>query len=472
MFGVGKTGETKKKIIEILERKNGTLTDISGKLGLAPSTVSQHIQELVDAGKIRLVRDRPRKWKYYEINRGDIMPQHTDRWFYSKRVAIPIAIVLLALVSVFAYYSNSTKTISAQQVYISPGSTVPDGSTIFTISDSPTLYNVSSLVITVDNASVYSVTTGKWYKIALQSNSFDLIKLRNVSTVLAGVNLSNGTYDGMIVYVSNVTATINGTKESVYLPSGRLFINSRFNISHNTTNWINMDFNLRHSLHITGNGELIMLPVITVRSATDSNLEFNSSSIVVARAPGRIMEFDEFGMNGSGNMIENFTVCQNASINQGLNGKLIVNNGSGHVPIEIRTEHALEIGDSAQNVVNITGMGMGENTMAVHMENSYTGRFNSSLSPNELDNDLGISTWNNSTEEMFNFSIHNSGGIVHAQCDLQDGGVFCNGSDNTMFGHAVGNDSNMSNSTNGASPEDTGTGIRGGVCMNLTMGNC
>lgn len=62
-------GDTKRRIIELLDQKSKTLTDLSGKLGLAPSTISQHLQELMDWGSIRLVDDRPRKWKYYEVNR-------------------------------------------------------------------------------------------------------------------------------------------------------------------------------------------------------------------------------------------------------------------------------------------------------------------------------------------------------------------------------------------------------------------
>ena len=67
---MGKTGDTKKRIYEMLGQRNKTLTDISNELGLAPSTVSQHLQEMLDSGAIRLVEDRPRKWKYYEINRN------------------------------------------------------------------------------------------------------------------------------------------------------------------------------------------------------------------------------------------------------------------------------------------------------------------------------------------------------------------------------------------------------------------
>ena len=258
---MSKTGDTKKKILEMLEQKSETLTDISTKLGLAPSTVSQHLQELMDSGSIRLVEDRPRKWKYYEINKG-----RQTRGFsyynsnYTKsleRAAIPIAVIAIALIVAVAFFgmrNNLNSNPSAQEVYLAPGSTVPAGSTVFSVSDSPQLYNVSALYVTVVNASVRSESTGKWYKIPIQASTFNLVQLDNISSLLSGVMLKSGNYDDMVLYISNVSAIVNGTRESVFLPSGKLFVVGDFNISNSTTNWINVDFDLEHSLHVAPNG--------------------------------------------------------------------------------------------------------------------------------------------------------------------------------------------------------------------------
>ena len=301
---MSKTGDTKKKIVEMLEQKNETLTDISTKLGLAPSTVSQHLQELLDAGSIRLVEDRPRKWKYYELNKG----QQTKGFRYYNanyqkvgRALIPIAIIAIALIAAVAFFglrNNLNSTVpnsNAQEVYLAPGSTVPSGSTVFTVSDSPQFYNVSALFITVDNASIHSESTGKWYKIPLQESTFNLVQLNNISSLLSGVKLSSGTYDDMVLYISNVTAVVNGTKEEVFLPTGKLLVVGDFNISNSTTNWINVDFDLEHSIHITSDGKLIMLPVITVRDENSSNLQINESSIIVAKTPGHYKEVKGMG---------------------------------------------------------------------------------------------------------------------------------------------------------------------------------
>jgi DNA-binding transcriptional ArsR family regulator len=350
---VSKTGDTKKRIVEILQQKSETLTEISSRLNLAPSTVSQHLQELLNAGTIRLVDDRPRKWKYYELNTGS---QTRGYSFSLKRVAYPVAIIVLAVILAGVFFvSRGTANTNAQQVYLAPGTTVPAGSTVLSVSDAPPLYNVSSLNITIDNASIHSETTGKWYKIPLQISNFNLIELKNISSILAGVKLKNGTYDNLVFYISNVTAVVNGTKQNVILPTGKLFVAGNFNISNSTTNWINIDFDLAHSLHLTSQGKLVMLPVITIRNLNDNAIQLNQSSIVVAQNAGVVRGFIELGMNESGDLIQNYSSPQNGSISN-VSGKLHWS-ANGPVPIIIQTRGNLIIGGDARQFLNMSSVG-------------------------------------------------------------------------------------------------------------------
>ncbi|MDE1871578.1 MAG: winged helix-turn-helix transcriptional regulator [Candidatus Micrarchaeota archaeon] len=58
---------TKKAILEMISGSPKTMTDISKQLGLAPSTVSQHLTELKMLGAVMLVdASSRRKWKYYK----------------------------------------------------------------------------------------------------------------------------------------------------------------------------------------------------------------------------------------------------------------------------------------------------------------------------------------------------------------------------------------------------------------------
>jgi DNA-binding transcriptional ArsR family regulator len=367
---MSKTGDTKKRIIELLEHHSETLTSISEKLGLAPSTVSQHLQELVDGGEIKPIEDRPRKWKYYEVNR-DYKYSNGQKWYYQKRVLAPLAIIILVAVLGFAFYSGrapgkgnlatasllDNSQVNAKQVYLAPNSTAPIGSTIFTVSDSPQLYNITALVVVVSNASIHSESTGKWYKLPLQQTSFDLVELKNISTILSGANLSYGDYNEVVFNISNVTAKVNGTIEKVYLPSGQLKIFGNFNISNSTVNWINFDFDLQHSIHISNDGRIVLLPVINVRHVYDNDLQLNQSYIIVAKGPGRVRAFFESGMDLNGTMNQNYSTPQNMGIivNQqvGRNAR-ISEAGSGSLPIVIRTNKGLIIGGNLNALINLS----------------------------------------------------------------------------------------------------------------------
>ena len=359
---MSKTGETKKRILELLKQKNGTLTDISNKLEIAPSTVSQHLQEMVDSGMIKQVDDRPRKWKYYEINRNYAQ---NNVGFSMNKYVLPIVVVLIVAVLAGGFYltrgpvGSSTIPVtsgSAQQINLAAGSVVPQGSTVFTISDAPPAYNISALFVTVDSAEIHSATAGKWYTIPLQTSTFNLIQLKNVSKVLSGVKLSNGVYDQIVLQISNVTAVVNGTGQSVYLPNNMLDITGKFNISNNNTNstdWINIDFNLENSLHLLPKGGMVMLPVLFVRHLSDGNLNINQNALVVANAPGRIREYSEFGMNAGGMLVSNYTTPQNTSLEASGNGQFR-ENGPGSTPIIIRSTNGLFIGGDATRLIGIS----------------------------------------------------------------------------------------------------------------------
>jgi predicted transcriptional regulator len=59
---------TKIGIIRLLSSKPKTLTQISKEIDLAPSTVSQHLQDLLDIGAIEPIENEHiRKWKYYRV---------------------------------------------------------------------------------------------------------------------------------------------------------------------------------------------------------------------------------------------------------------------------------------------------------------------------------------------------------------------------------------------------------------------
>lgn len=117
-----KTGSTKNKMLNIIASGNKTLSDISRELGLAPSTVSQHIQELKAMGAILIV-DNPhiKKWKYYRLNPDfDFAGSGIGQGIEPSKIKIPnrtfyysIAIVLLGAVALSLFGSNAISAGSA-----------------------------------------------------------------------------------------------------------------------------------------------------------------------------------------------------------------------------------------------------------------------------------------------------------------------------------------------------------------------
>ncbi|HDN83348.1 MAG TPA: ArsR family transcriptional regulator [Candidatus Altiarchaeales archaeon] len=85
--------ETRIKILKLLDEKfQLTLTDLSKELGLAPSTVKEHLEKLMEAGLVKQI-DKGMKWKYYRLtSKGSrLLNPH------EKRVLIILASTVIAL---------------------------------------------------------------------------------------------------------------------------------------------------------------------------------------------------------------------------------------------------------------------------------------------------------------------------------------------------------------------------------------
>ena len=290
-----KFGETKKRILELLYERNMTLSEISERLNLAPSTVAQHLKELEEAGAIKKSDEQhSRKWIYYEINENNGIAISSSK---IGKVSVGIAVFLLAIFGIAYLFASTPQSVGI--LPIGPNSTISGGATIFSISDAPTFYNITSLNLSISYIEVHSTTTGKWYKINVDK-TFNLIELRNISKVIVGADLPYGIYNEIVLNIANANATINGKVENVFIPSKKLRIITTFNITNSSTNAINLDFDLEDSLHITGNGEIIMTPVIGL-SYYHGPLEVRGFILHSAKFSNK----EIFGMNENGSMVPN-----------------------------------------------------------------------------------------------------------------------------------------------------------------------
>lgn len=246
-----------------------------------------------------------------------------------------IVVVLLAIVItvVTIYPSNQQPAQIIGSGGAGSGGT-RTASTLYTVSDAPAMMingqAVSAVTITVTNISIHSATTGKWYSAPIATNgTYNLVALSNTSAFMSNAQLSSGAYDEIALTISNVTATVNGTTHGVFLPSGTLKVFGNFVLTNTTTNWVNIDFKVNQSLHSTGNGRLVLLPVIQTRLNQGAQVTVGGNGTVTVQNSGTVTAEVDSGMNVDGTMEDNFTIPMNENLTLGVNGTVGIGVGPG-----------------------------------------------------------------------------------------------------------------------------------------------
>ncbi|MGQ4555883.1 DUF4382 domain-containing protein [Halobellus sp. GM3] len=112
---------------------------------------------------------------------------------------------------------------------------------------------------------------GEWIEYAVDNRSVDLTRLQGANaTQLSALDVPNGTYETVFVYVSEVNGTLtDGSDQRVKLPSGKLQLNSEFAVG----NGESVDFVFDITAVKAGqSGKYILKPVIS-ESGTDVEIE-------------------------------------------------------------------------------------------------------------------------------------------------------------------------------------------------------
>jgi DNA-binding transcriptional ArsR family regulator len=208
-----KSGQTKKKILKLIGKNTKTPGEISEKLGLAPSTVSEHMDELEQMGAIERV-DNPyvKKWKYYKLNQNFdaeriAKPKETSGMI---KIAVPLVIVLglLALVIFGLPVLSAGNQITFQ---LTDPPRVPNGTEALNITYSSLQVHIAGN----SNSSGWISGTG--------SGAIDLMNLINTSQVIGtGSVPKSATVDMVRFDIDSAFITINGTTYNVTVPSGHL----------------------------------------------------------------------------------------------------------------------------------------------------------------------------------------------------------------------------------------------------------
>ena len=112
---------------------------------------------------------------------------------------------------------------------------------------------------------------GEWVEYEVDNRTVDLTELKGANaTKLSSLDVPNGSYEKVFVYVSDVNGTLkDGTDQRVKLPSGKLQLNSEFTVG----NGEEVDFVFDITAVKAGNsGKYILKPVIS-ESGTDVEID-------------------------------------------------------------------------------------------------------------------------------------------------------------------------------------------------------
>lgn len=221
--------------------------------------------------------------------------------------------------------SLPAQTGTGQQTAPAAGNTAY-GQMIYTISDAaPNMGAVSRIDVTVSSIAMHT-SGSSWTTVTSTPKTYDLIALKasGAQALLADANLAPGTYGQIRLSISSVVVTDSNGTHSAKLPSGELTIKGQFTVIANSTTHINLDFLADKSLHVTGNGQYILAPVIRIAEKNDAQVDSSNRMNVMVRG-GRMHTDIEVGMDENGEMGEGMRIAGNSNITIGDDGRVRVN---------------------------------------------------------------------------------------------------------------------------------------------------
>jgi hypothetical protein len=119
-----------------------------------------------------------------------------------------------------------------------------------------------------DDADDDADESGDWKTYEVENRTVDLTRLQGANaTQLTSMNVSNGTYSKVFVYVSEINATLdNGEQVNVKLPSEKLQLNKEFTVGNGEA----VDFVFDITVKKAGNsGKYILQPVVSESGTSD-----------------------------------------------------------------------------------------------------------------------------------------------------------------------------------------------------------
>ncbi|GEM_PF-1326444 len=174
------------------------------------------------------------------------------------------------------------------------------GKVVFAVTDAATgLQGISSINITVSEINVHSDARG-WVVVSTATKEFDLLKLKSEGALelAAQSNLKAGTYDQIRLNISKVVVVKEGQSIEAKLPSNKMTLTGKLVVNADTTSTITFDFLADKSLHMTGNGKFILVPVVRLETKSGADVSFEGKKVKILG--GKVEHENTQGMNENG----------------------------------------------------------------------------------------------------------------------------------------------------------------------------
>lgn len=144
------------------------------------------------------------------------------------------------------------------------------GQIVMRIVDSPADFeHVNIAVARVEVHKAGSDSTSGWVVINNNAATYDLLTLRNGTSAILGTNtLASGHYTQIrLILGSGSNVVVNGNSYNINVGGGMqsgIKLNHEFDITDGNVYELTLDFNVDHSIHMTGNGQYMLNPVIRI----------------------------------------------------------------------------------------------------------------------------------------------------------------------------------------------------------------
>jgi len=158
------------------------------------------------------------------------------------------------------------------------------------VTDAPANKEVTGVLVTVTSVEIHKAGAAEndesgWMPLGLSGEAtFDLLKVKNLESLLATGELAPAKYTQIRMEVSEVNVSFDGGEtETAKLPSGKLKFIQPFTVSSGQTTVLLFDFDAAQCVNITGNGQVMFKPVIKL-SVTKSSDGGDETGITIATA--------------------------------------------------------------------------------------------------------------------------------------------------------------------------------------------